>query len=90
MLNDSKTSAFDRFSLFLYAYLTEVIFFFDLGDTLIWTSEERAVVAPGASGAKIGSLLRVRDSGGGLTNRSFYSYRSLASVYLARDWKFRK
>ena len=78
------------FSFFLYAYLMRAFFYFDLGDNLIWTPEERAVAAPCACGAKIRPLLRVRDSGGDLTDRSFYSYRSLASVYLARDWEFRK
>jgi len=57
-------------------------FYFDLGDNLIWTPEERAVAAPCACGAKIGPLLRVRDSGGDLTDRSFYSYRS----WLACIW----
>ena len=76
-----------NFSFILYAYLTEInLFCFDLGDNLIWTSEERTAAAPGASGAKIGSLLRVRDSGSHITDRSFHSYRSLAGVYLARDW----
>ena len=79
-----------EFSFFVGVFNKSKLFYFDLGDNLIWTSEERAAAAPGASGAKIGPLLRVRDSGGDLADRSFYSYCSLAGVYLARDWKFRE
>jgi len=74
------------FSFLLYVFNRRNLFCFELGDNLVWTSEERAAAAPGASGAKIGPLLRVRDSGGHLTDRSFHSNRSLAGVYLARDW----
>ena len=76
------------FSLVLYAFNSNRsnLFCFHVGDNLIWTSEERAAAALGASGAKIGPLLRVRDSGSHFTDRSFHSYCSLASVYLARDW----